>query len=75
MPSRNTRFARQRGYSDIKQMARNGGKSKNFGVWTGHTVDSAGAREASGRHAYSPSHSNNAHWGEWKNGRWVKKFD
>lgn len=62
MPSKNTRYARNRGYSDIKQMARDGGKTKNFGVSTGRTVDSGYEREKRGKTAYKSPASIKDHW-------------
>lgn len=65
MPSRNTLFARNRGYSDIKQMNRDEPKSpklKNFGVRCGVTMDTADARANSEKKSYNPPNGNNAHW-------------
>ena len=62
MPSRNTLCARNRGFSDIKQMNRNGGKDKNYGVKLGYTVDSEGARKKSGKAPYDPPRNNSEHW-------------
>lgn len=65
MPSRNTKFARNRGYSDIKQMNRDDDKRpqlKNFRVRLGRTVDSQLERQKRGKAAANPNNSNNSHW-------------
>ena len=61
MPSRNTKHARKRGYSDIRQMNRENGKLKNFGVKTGRAVDSEAERAKSGHKPHEPK-GDNSHW-------------
>ena len=56
-----TRFARNRGYSDIKQMNRDNGKSKNFAVRLGTTFDTGALRSASGKRPYAPK-GDKSHW-------------
>jgi len=58
MPSNNTRYARNKGYSDMKQLGRDGGRSKNYGQRTGKCTNTARVN----KHAANPPTSNNAHW-------------
>jgi len=63
MPSRNTKFARNRGYSDVKLMSKDGPKGdlKNFGVRLGRTVDSEAEKSSRGRKPMNPRGSRE-HW-------------
>lgn len=63
MPSRNTRHARKKGYSDVKQMARDdkSGSLKNFGVRLGRCVDSEMERNKRGKKPANPKGPRD-HW-------------
>ena len=60
MPSRNTFFARHRGYSDILALRR--GEQKNFKAKLGVALDTEGARIRSGKNPSNPPNKNDSHW-------------
>lgn len=75
MANRNTKWARQNGYSDIKRMQNDNPKSpnnKNYGVRTGVTVDSQLLREKSGKSPADPRGSDH-HWTQPDHGRSVTR--
>jgi hypothetical protein len=52
MPSRNTNYARNKGYSNIKRMS--SGEPKNYGVKTGTHIDSEKLRREYGKKPFNP---------------------